>query len=262
MLNVIIYAILLLAAIGAIIGWNGQKKGQKWGQSLTLVCALIAIFLGFFQVYLTSVGGLNSHAASVKRQQAYHRSQGIVLGRYLNAHFSGKTAVIIKDPTRQQESDALIALRKEIYNNIKVTAIITPTATVSKDVGMPDGLVNYEPVERWYTKKVLEQLLEGKHFDILITDLGLPSDLTVVGKEFTIHSLKGKQVAMLSGNIYDYMRAFINRRIAAAVVHNPKAEYDAKPAPKDPQNAFNRRYLLVTPDNYRDMVIQYDVFKR
>ena len=263
MLNLLIYIILILSATGAIIGWQGQKKGMRWGQPLTILCALLAIFLGFFQTYVTSVGGLNKQVASTIRQREYNRAQGIILGRHLKNKFRGKKAVIIKDPTRTQESDALIALRKEIYHEIEVVAIVAPVPKIADTEGAaPDGFINYEPTERWYTKKTLEQLLAGKKFDILITDIGLPSELTVIGKDFTSSALKGKRVAFLSGGIYDYVRAFMSGRIAAAVVSNPKAVFDAKNVPKDPEAAFNKRYLLITPENYKEMIEQYNIFKR
>ena len=86
--------------------------------------------------------------------------------------------------------------------------------------------------------------------------------LTVIGKDFTSSALKGKRVALLSGGIYDYVRAFMSGRIVGAVVSNPKAVFDAKNVPKDPEAAFNKRYLLITPENYKEMIEQYNIFKR
>ena len=77
----------------------------------------------------------------------------------------------------------------------------------------------------------------------------------------TIYPSDGAQ-ELLMRSIYDYVKGFMYRRIVAAIVPNPLAPYDAKPAPKDPQKAFDRRYLLVTPQNYREMIEQYNVFKR
>ena len=39
----------------------------------------------------------------------------------------------------------------------------------------------------------------------------------------------------------------------AAVTYNPNAVYDNKPIPKDPKEAFDKRFLLVTPENFESI---------
>ena len=118
-----------------------------------------------------------------------------------------------------------------------------------------------DPMETWYTKAVLEKMMKGKDADIIITTIGLPMGVGCAGKDFNANCLKGKKVIFAGGSIYEHGRAFAAGCIAAAVTYKPNAEYDEKPVPKDQQAAFDKRFLLITNENFKEVMGLYpDVF--
>ena len=121
-----------------------------------------------------------------------------------------------------------------------------------------------EPIEVWFTAKELDKTLEkvSGDYDILITTFGLPQGGFVdpKGKDFK-GKLAGKKVVFAGGSIYEQGFAFQAGLIVAAVTYKPNAEYDENPVPKDLDTAFNKRYLLVTSENFKDIAKEYkDVF--
>jgi len=74
---------------------------------------------------------------------------------------------------------------------------------------------------------------------------------------------KRPDLALASGSVYELKKAIAGKAIVAAVTYNPKAVYDEKPPPADLDAAFDKRYLLVTPDNVLTVAGEYgDLFKK
>ncbi|MBR4675519.1 MAG: hypothetical protein IKP00_13735 [Victivallales bacterium] len=248
--NILMYAILALAAIGAIVGWSNSKKGVAWGQPVTILCAIIAIAIGGYLSWSNSFGGGQNKSAQA-REIEYQKVMTRQLGNYLKEKFSGKKAIIIKDPYTKEDSPSLVGLNEGLDGAITIVDTIYPEPPKPKG-GDPD-MEMMDPMETWYTKKVLEEMMKGKDADIIITTIGLPMGVGCAGKEFNANCLKGKKVVFAGGSIYEHGRGFATGCIAAAVTYKPNAEYDEKPVPKDQQAAFDKRFLLVTSDNFAEV---------
>lgn len=264
----LIYAIIIVAAIGAMVGWSNSKKGATWGQPVTIVCAIIAIGFGFYQAVAGSFGKGGSKKSQA-REIEYQKVQTRKLGAYLKEKFAGKTAILVKDPNANETSPQIIGLKEGIGDAITISEEVSPTPPKSaRNVGPdggpggPEGMM--EPMETWFTAKELDKILKGKKADLIITTIGLPSGLSVRGgKEFPIPSLKGKKVVLAGGSIYEHGRDIQAGAIVAAVSYKPNAEYDEKPAPSDLDEAFNKRYVLVTNENLNEVIKQYpDLFAK
>ena len=256
--NIVMYAILALAAIGAIVGWSNAKKGVAWGQPMTIVCAIIAICIGGYLSWSNSFGGGQNKSAQA-REIEYQKVMTRQLGNYLKDKFSGKKAIIIKDPFSKEDSPSMIGLNEGLGGALTIVDTIYPEPPKPK--GDPD-MEMMDPMEMWYTKPVLEKMMKGKDADLIITTIGLPMGIGCVGKDFNAPCLKGKKVVFAGGSIYEHGRGFAAGCIAAAVTYKPNAEYDEKPVPKDQQAAFDKRFLLVTAENYKEVMSKHpDIFQ-
>ena len=256
--NIIMYAILAIAAIGAIVGWSNAKKGVAWGQPLTIVCAIIAICIGGYLSWSNSFGGGQNKSAQA-REIEYQKVMTRQLGNYLKDKFSGKKAIIIKDPYSKEDSPLMVGLNEGLGGALTIVDTIYPEPPKPK--GDPE-MEMMDPMETWYTKPVLEKMMKGKDADIIITTIGLPMGVGCAGKDFNANCLKGKKVIFAGGSIYEHGRAFAAGCIAAAVTYKPNAEYDEKPVPKDQQAAIDKRFLLVTAENYKDVMSKHpDIFQ-
>ena len=255
--NIIMYAILAVAAIGAIVGWSNAKKGVAWGQPMTIVCAIIAICIGGYLSWSNSFGGGQNKSAQA-REIEYQKVMTRQLGNYLKDKFAGKKAIIIKDPYSKEDSPLMVGLNEGLAGALNIVDTIYPEPPKPK--GDPE-MEMMDPMETWYTKAVLEKMMKGKDADIIITTIGLPMGVGCAGKDFNANCLKGKKVIFAGGSIYEHGRAFAAGCIAAAVTYKPNAEYDEKPVPKDQQAAFDKRFLLVTAENFKEVMSQHpDIF--
>ncbi len=257
--TVIMYAILAVAAIGAFVGWTNAKKGVAWGQPMTIVCAILAIGIGFYLSWAKSFGGGQSKSAQA-REVEYQKVMTRQLGNYLKEKYSGKKAIIIKDPYSKEDSPLMVGLNEGLGGALTIVDTIAPEPPKPK--GNEPDMEMMDPMETWYTSKVLDKMLKGKDADLIITTIGLPIGVGCSGKDFNVPCLKGKKVVFAGGSIYEHGRAFANNCIVAAVTYKPNAEYDEKPVPKDQNAAFDKRFLLVHSENYKEVASKFpDIFQ-
>lgn len=265
-MSVIQIAIMIVAGIGMVVGLQKQKAGAEWGKPVAIVCIVVALIAALWSSVKT-LGGKGNNAGVVDRELRFQQLGGEKLGKYLAEKHAGAKVLILTEPklgTQTGKPNPLVeGLKKGMGSALTVAAEASPEVPADKAKAfakeMPmegaSGGAQGEmmpPLEYWYTAKIFDTLL-GKfdgQFDLLVTTIGLPQD----ARSSAI--LKGKscpKIAVLNGSIYDLKGAFKPTMIVAAITYNPKAVYDEKPVPKDLDEAFNKRFLLVTPDNLQQV---------
>jgi len=265
--------IMLIAAGGMIFGLSKQKAGAAWGKPLAVVCAIIALLCAVGNIF--SSGGPDVGQVR-EREMAYQEIGAHKLGLFLAEKYSdGAKAIIIVEPTlgagATKPSAVLDGLKKGFGTAITVVDEISPAIpesaknAFSEEMPMGEGGEGGEmlpPLEFWFTAKIFDDLVKknADKCDIIITTIGLPMDLGAM-KFWTMK--KRPDLALASGSVYELKKAIAGKAIVAAVTYNPKAVYDEKNPPADLDAAFDKRYLLVTPDNISTIAGQYgDLFKK
>jgi hypothetical protein len=199
----------------------------------------------------------------------FQKLGGKKLGLYLAEKHAGAKVLILTEPKLGSQvvrvNPLVEGLKEGLGTALTIAAEASPEVPADKAKafakempmeGAPGGAGGpgemMPPLEYWYTAKIFDALLskyEGQ-FTLLVTTIGLPQDAR------SSALLKGKscpKIAVLNGSIYDLKAAFKPTMIVAAITYNPKAVYDDKPVPKDINEAFNKRFLLVTPENLQDV---------
>ena len=227
--------------------------------SLSFLC-IIALAGGYFiWSGSNSIGGVQIMSAQA-REIEYQKVMTRQLGNYLKDKFAGKKAIIIKAPYSKEDSPLMVGLNEGLSGALTIVDTIYPDPPTPR--GDPE-MEMMDSMETWYTKAVLEKMMKGKDADIIITTIGLPMGVGCAGNEFDANCLKGKKVVFAGGSIYEHRRAFAAGCLVAAVTYKPNAEYDEKPMPKELQTAFDKRFLLITSENYELMTSVYpDIFQR
>jgi hypothetical protein len=274
-MSLIQIVIMIAAAIGMVIGLQKQKAGAEWGKPVAIVCIVIALVAALWSSFRT-LGGSNN-AGVVDREITFQKLGGKKLGLYLAEKHAGAKVLILSEPKLGSQTgkvNPLVeGLKEGLGSALTVAAEASPEVPADKAKafakempmeGAPGGAGAGEmmpPLEYWYTAKIFDTLL-GKYdgqFDLLVTTIGLPQD----ARSSAI--LKGKscpKIAVLNGSIYDLKGAFKPTMIVAAITYNPKAVYDDKPVPRDIDEAFNKRFLLVTPENLQQVGSTHpDIFR-
>jgi hypothetical protein len=254
--------IIVVAVIGMVVGLSKQKAGIEWGKPVAIVCIVVALVVALWSSVRT-LGG-NNNAGVVDREITFQKLGGKKLGLYLAEKHAGAKVLILTEPklgSQTGKPNPLVeGLKEGMGSTLTVVAEASPEVPADKAKafakempmeGTPSGGAATEmmpPLEYWYTAKIFDALL-GKYdgqFDLLVTTIGLPQD---AARGSAI--LKGKscpKIAVLNGSIYDLKAAFKPTMIVAAITYNPKAVYDDKPVPRDLDEAFGKRFLLVTPE--------------
>ncbi|MCK5844057.1 MAG: hypothetical protein KAG97_05070, partial [Victivallales bacterium] len=98
-----------------------------------------------------------------------------------------------------------------------------------------------------------------KSCNLIITLIGLPMDTgnLKIWKRFISDPKKTPKLCIVNGDV-SMFGAFIAKGLMPAVVtFKPDAKYTENPAPKDMQKAFDKRYLLVTTKNVKEIAKKY-----
>ena len=211
--------------------------------------------------------------AVVQREMAYQKVGVEKLGMYLAEKHPGGKAVILIEPSgdrNQARTQALLAgLRDGLGSG--VTIVKEYQLTIPEEVkaaftpggggpggpgpggpgggpGAPGGPEMMPPMEYWFTAEVFDNIVaEYKdQCNLVITTVGLPRDLQAMN----YWNLEGApKIAVASGSIYELKNVIQGGYVVAAVCYSPKAVYDEKPPPSNLDEAFDKRFLLVTPEN-------------
>jgi hypothetical protein len=272
---VILYVIMAVGAATMVLGLVKDKAGAGWGRPVAIggiVVVLLAVVLLFTRG--CSKGGQEV----VDREEAFNRAGGKKLGTYLAGKHAGSRVLILSGPKVGPATDRVDPLvegfKEGLGGKLTVVGEISPevpadkaktiSAAMPMEAGPAEGGPGGQmmpPLEYWYTAKVFDELI-GKQsgFDLIVTTIGLPQD---AAKSRILKDAKARpKIAVLNGTIYDLKAAIAPDMIVAAITYNPKAVYDDKPVPKDLDEAFNKRWLLVTPDTLQQVSQAHpDIFR-
>ncbi|MBR6372311.1 MAG: hypothetical protein IKS20_03945 [Victivallales bacterium] len=249
--QIILYAVLLIAAIGAIVGWTNSKKGAEWGQPMTIVCAIVAICMGLWLAYRNSSPSAGRSAA-MARENAYREAKVNVLAAKVKELLGDKKAVVIVDPNVDITKDVEMLLWKSLFN-LSDEDFLKPEPPKAP-AGADPEMAMMEPMDEWFIEPMFKKLVEGKQFDFIIFTTSLPRGLKYVKGQFTAPYMKDKKIVLASGNLFNCAPLLHSGVAVAAITSSPSAVYDDKPAPKETQAAFDKRYILISKDNADAMV--------
>jgi len=256
------YVMLGLALVALLVGSSKQKAGVAWGMPV-LIVGVVFMLGGIVQVGRTLMGGSSSGSSNVEMQ--YLRVSTEKLGKYVAEKFPNSKILIIHEPSStsgQERRDALInGLKEGLGAAGTVVATDEPEIPASLKANMGSGGPGQEgemmaPMEMWYTAKAFDALVEKhKDCDMVVTLIGLPPQEAARLKFWKMKPRP--KLVIAGGSIYEYKAAFAQQLINAAVAYNPAAVYDSNKPPSDLDEAFNKRYVLVTPETVAQDASKY-----
>jgi len=268
-MTTILFIATVVAGIVMVFGMAKQKAGVDWGRPLAITCAIIALVCAIGQIVVRTTGIGKGSGGIAKTELYYVQISMEKLGQYLAEKCPGAKVLVIQDPETKTSSErrkiALEGLKKGLGSKATVTATESPKipknakgmmGEMGMGAGGPEGEM-LPPMEYWLTPAAFDALVK-KHSDcnLVVSTIGLPSQFGKMKLWRSVQSKKLK-VALGGGSIFELRKLFLGKYLVAAVAYNPKAVYDDSKPPSNLDEAFRKRYLLITPENVAQLAKEY-----
>lgn len=196
------------------------------------------------------------------------------LAQYLAQRYPGQRALVISNPYTQrtgldkgvyaQEGAGIRGLRKGFAGKVALGAVVFPELkSVVQDnprsAEIPAGSTT--PLSFLVAEDAFDKLAQQQAgCDIIVSLIGLPANLDRV--EVWKRPGKPKFALLLPdlrivGDAADIRNAVKAEKLAAFVLNKPGAPLEQAPLGKDRKAEFERRFILVTPDNIEQILKDY-----
>lgn len=264
-----LYALMVLCAVGMVYA-NVQykKKGAVWARPLAGACGLLAVFFALLKITWDLSGCEQSKVQSTirRRENHYLNAQMQTLGEHLAKKYGGARILLIHSPISQHNKDRFDVTVEALENGLKKGVGTSITAKISPPP--PEGANSEDEMMMYYEEMGMEatvfdkMLAEHSECDLVVSLIGLPWNYQDM--EFwktPPEEEKPQKLVLVNASLYDLKPAFKAGYIVAAVVTNPDFRYkmDEEP-PRDLEEAFEKRYLLLHAENVDEIHSKYPKF--
>lgn len=192
-----------------------------------------------------------------------------VMGEYLVRRYPGATALVVGNPFTQRsgQSPEIYAFERAAIRGLEQGFGSPEAIKVVHPILRPEFLQRPEsvfvdprtttPLSFLVTDDAFDLLIQtNASFELVVSLIGLPVHLTqrpIWAREKPRFGLLLPDWRTL-GSLETVREAFKTGKIAAAVVARPGTEPDDKVITDDHQGEFSRRFLLVTSENFEELL--------
>lgn len=264
--------LMIAGVIGAIIGVLKDKQGYPWGRPLTIVCVILTLLLAAVTM-LPDRSQQRVASQYMEQEQRYQEIAGQKIGRMLAEKYPDGHALVLA-PSRDVGHHQ-VGLEREIRNRLSMEVVAfdyrAAYRNMMEEQGIPaeefDESMAYmgpEDVSMMMNAQLMDELIRqaGQTPDVIVNLLGLPYDYENM-RFWRTRNHPPMVIASTMGymGMGDLADRIARGHISALVIRNPEAGFDLDNIPRDIDEAFNKRYILVTPDNVDEISSQYpDLF--
>lgn len=172
------------------------------------------------------------------------------LGKFLANSFPDSKALIIYDSvsTSKLMEQRMTGLRKGIEGKIEIVKELGFPTKIPKDI--PPNMMRISDFVK--AEDFNMAMKKYPQANLVISLIGLPEDI----QEMQIWQIEDKKkrpkLAVFGGDIDQLANAIKADFIQALVVYRPMDKYVNQLPPSDLEEAFKRRFILITPQNIKD----------
>lgn len=270
-MKIVLYVLMILAAGGMLFGNKKYKaKGVAWGRPLAGACGVLALVFAIWLIAM-QLGGRQAQVDEIiENENKYYAAKLQFLADYLTENHGDKTYLVIMNQETEHNRERNQILR----NALKGLTVDTwfelepqlPPEMLAE--GMPEEAMMDPMMEEMLTPERFNQIItDHPDVDAVISTVGLPMEyqrLVVFNRgaydEYkSKHSKEPPALVLLDAYIFDLKGSINGKQILAAVTYNPGADYRPdEDVPSDYKEAFKKRYLLITPENVKEMATEHE----
>jgi hypothetical protein len=212
---------------------------------VVLICAVVILMK-------TGVLGDQGTQRIIENELTYAKAGYYMLGKQLAAKAPGSKTLLIVEKIRDNDTrtPALIqAFKDGADGKLSIAATDTPTVTWPKGQQPKPEEIDMMPMNEMLKAKDYNDVI-NKYPDcnLIVSFIGLPMDV----EDLQVWSMppdKRPKLGLINCAYHNLKNAIQSGVVLAVVGINPTAKFDEQPAPKDPKDAFDRRYIMITPEN-------------
>jgi hypothetical protein len=242
----IFFAIVMFWAQG-----QGKRFKAVWARPLAGLCGIIAVGLAILQMMSFSCQEDTIREGVVDKEMKYLYAAMRVMGEQLGEGHEGSNILLITNRVNeynQERHDAILdGLKSGLDGRATIGSVIHPEP--------PEG-VNAEEYyeEEMFTAEMMNKTVaDNTEHDMIVSLLGLPFDFA----EMTLWQMeddKRPKLGLAFASVYELQRAIKAGYVGVVIAYNPNYVYDIKAEPPEQyREAFDQRYLLITPENVNDI---------
>jgi len=283
---IIMVVIMVIALIGMIIAAKKQELYPA-AKPIAIVCIVVIIACAVGVLFRTGMFGEDKmNKKIIDRETKYLHSSAHIAGKYIADKFPGsKILLLVDDNPENKEQAVLLKVFKDALGqkaeilgtdcprSIPVvtvaegeeTAVATTTAGAaagSDPLAVTHSADDAPTIQDIMTAETVNYTV-AKYPDInmIVSFIGLPYDLEHMNIWYEEDPEKRIKVALIGGNIFRTKSAIASGLIVMAVNYKPDLKFDTSgSAPEDPQEAFDKRYVMITPENINEFSEKYPKF--
>ncbi|MFA6292909.1 MAG: hypothetical protein WC637_14060 [Victivallales bacterium] len=264
-INIIFLATIIAGITGIFFCLKADKKNPRKKDPKAGPIALVLLLIIIASTIAILVRLANQDVKGeqpVSEELFYSRVSGVMLGRYLARTAPGSNALIITYDRNSENSllDASMdGIREGLGGKVRIAAIDSPIKPAPLKASEKTKI---SPEKMLYlSRKVqsnnLDQVI-ARHpeCNLVISLIGLPKDANKM-LIFTIKPEKRPKLALLSSNISMMKDRIAQGDINVAIINRPDYIPGKNKIPKDIELAFDKRFLVVTPDSVKAVASDY-----
>ncbi|MBN1863846.1 MAG: hypothetical protein JW808_02985 [Victivallales bacterium] len=254
--NIVIGLVMVACFVGMIIC---AKKQHTNSLAKPLAIVLLLVVVACTVLILVKNLGSGDTKKLIENEMKFAKASTYVLGKKIAEVKPGANVLIIveDDMAVNPRQATLIDGFKEGFGS-SITNITIKSPQVQKPKGAPEEFAM--PMMELMTTEHFNKLLDqNRSCNLVITMIGLPYDMAKLNiwQQFERDPKKTPNLCLMNTEISMMYPAIKGGLVLAAVTYNPDARYTEDPAPTDPQQAFDMRYLLITTENVDEIAEKF-----
>lgn len=245
-MTTIVLVVIMLAALGGMIYCNKKQDVMPAAKVLAFLLMGVVVACGIYLV--VSMGGSGSADSLRENEAKFYASQGYVVGKFIKDDLGGGKVVLIADENYDKDTRM-----PDFIEAVKSGMGAETVEVVTLDLPQPanQDQMMIEPISERMKAADFDKVAKAQSdAKVLVSLIGLPRDAVKMSLLRNAMGGKGPALVLLG---YSEMPGMANAikagAIAGVVTVSPKAVFDEKAAPSNPEEAFAVRYVLVNKKN-------------
>lgn len=274
------FALMIVAGVLAVYGLTQERKGAEWGRPLATVAAAVALVLALFNL-IAGTGGPDVEEIR-KTQQAFQKIAGEKMGRFLAANHKGEKILVLGGvdyseimPEETLEKGGYDTTWKTYMEGLKkgmdddvvladVVRLAVPEEVKKAVAAMNDARTGDAPPDYFMMEEGMSLDAEDYNaalapylddVDVIVSLTGLPYD--VENMSIWAHEDPPKLALVGGGSLHKLKDAIAQSYIVSVITYRPQYDFEDRSIPKDLDEAFAKRFIMITPDNLAEMAQEH-----